>query len=233
MKLAAPYVALVVALGCGHTRNATYVQLREEGGANTYVAGAAGSGLSQSLACHEAVTRAVEALAEKFADENQDTGKELKKDLGVEDGRPLLYRYARGAAIDAAVQDVSFDPIEHLCMATIRWRPPVFVRDAVVAYAAKLRESENAAGSPAAVPAPTAPAPQPAPAPVAPPRALVWDASAKYYQAKVGDTNATVAFSVTNTTITNVVIRSVRTSCALPQLTEASTACARSKSKAA
>lgn len=42
---------------------------------------------------------------------------------------------------------------------------------------------------------------------------LVWDKPAKTYQAQAGETNAFFVFSVTNVSSTNVLIRSVRTSC--------------------
>jgi mono/diheme cytochrome c family protein len=42
---------------------------------------------------------------------------------------------------------------------------------------------------------------------------LVWDQPSKEYAAKSGETNVTFTFAVTNVAATNVVIRSVRTSC--------------------
>jgi hypothetical protein len=42
---------------------------------------------------------------------------------------------------------------------------------------------------------------------------LAWDAVTKEYQAKLGDTNAIITYSVTNLTTSNVTIRSVRPSC--------------------
>ena len=44
-------------------------------------------------------------------------------------------------------------------------------------------------------------------------KALVWDAEAKEYTAKAGQTNATLAFSVTNASPSDVVIHRVRSSC--------------------
>ena len=30
--------------------------------------------------------------------------------------------------MNSAVQNVKFDPIEHLCMAQVNWTPPVFIK---------------------------------------------------------------------------------------------------------
>lgn len=139
------YAAAV--FGCGHTRTATHVEILDEGGDNTYVSGAAGSGLNQSLACRQAVTRAVDALADRFTRENSGVGKAVSSEMGLNEGAPLLHRYARVEALSAAIQDVHYDPLEHLCLATVRWRPPVFIKDAVLAFANEVRRQELAAES--------------------------------------------------------------------------------------
>lgn len=155
----------VAGFACGHTRPATYVELLEQGGAPLYVAGAAGSGLNQSLACNMAVGRAVTALAEKFAD-NDDLEEEVAEALDVDDAKAFLFRYARDAALGAAVQDVQFDPVEHLCMATIRWQPPAFPKEAVLKLAEQIRRAE--AGGPPPTNAPAAAVSSPAPVPASP-----------------------------------------------------------------
>jgi cytochrome c5 len=50
-------------------------------------------------------------------------------------------------------------------------------------------------------------------APAVDARELVWDATTKEYEAKIGDTKAVVSFSLTNLTPSEVVIRAVRPSC--------------------
>lgn len=176
-------VLVVVALGSAHvacrtTKPGTHVELVDQDGAKTYVAGAAGPGMNQGAACGTAVNRAVAAIALRFAQENDDVADEVAEAVGVDDGEVFLQRYAKAAALDAAVQDIKFDPIDHLCMATVRWKPPIFVKDAVLQYAERLKAAEAAAArpqeQPAAAPtqASTAPAPStppPAAQPVAPP----------------------------------------------------------------
>jgi len=156
------------------------------------VGGAAGIGSNQGLACGQAVSRAVGAIAITFADKNDDIAEDVAKSVGVSDGRIFLQRYAKETAMEAAVQDVQFDPIEHLCVASIRWTPPVFVKEAMLKYAEAVKRQElgsppavrtaESATAPASTPPPTAapapaaatpaptvvstPAPVPAPAPI-------------------------------------------------------------------
>jgi hypothetical protein len=161
--------ASFVLAACGHSRPATHVELVDEGGGKTWVAGAAGSGLNKSLACEMALSRSVQALAEKYADEGGLTD-DVGKALNLDDAKPLVYRYAHDAALGAAVQDMQFDPVEHLCMAVIRWRPPAFAKDAIIQFAEKVRQAElggheTQAAPPASAAAPAAPAPVAAPPP--------------------------------------------------------------------
>jgi hypothetical protein len=164
-----------VLAACAHTQPGTYVELIDKGGTTVYVAGAAAPGMNQSLACTGAVSRSVAAIALKFAQKNDNLGDDIAKATGAESGEVFLQRYAKASAQDGAVQDVQFDPTKHLCMATIRWTPPVFVKDAVLKYAEKVKREElGASGAPAAQPAAAAPAAprataQAAPVPVAPP----------------------------------------------------------------
>ncbi|MEO5802636.1 MAG: DUF1573 domain-containing protein [Verrucomicrobiota bacterium] len=69
---------------------------------------------------------------------------------------------------------------------------------------------------PSPAPAP-APVPVPAPAPQAPPPpaepSLVWDASEKTYEAKVGEATAPFVFSFTNVSSGEVIITNLQTSC--------------------
>ncbi|MBI5510039.1 MAG: hypothetical protein HY903_14880 [Deltaproteobacteria bacterium] len=171
--------AALTSFGCSHTSPGTHVEIVDKDGAISYVSGAAGIGTNQSLACGQAVSRAVAAVALKFADKNDDIAEDVAKEVGAEDGRVFMQRYAKATAMDAAVQDVQFDPVEHVCVASIRWTPPVFVKEAIRKYAEAIKRDElgepaapKAAPAPAASaspgPAPTA-APAAAPAPAAPP----------------------------------------------------------------
>ena len=172
--------ALVVG-GCRHTQPGTHVEMVEKGGQNVYVAGAAAPGTNKSIACRGAVARAVAAISLRFAQEHSDEADAVAEAVGASDGQVFMERYAKDDALSAAVQDLEFDPGQHLCMATVRWTPPIFVKDAVLKYAEKLKQEEMgggasasvappAAGQPATSTAPTAPAaPPPAAVSVAPP----------------------------------------------------------------
>jgi hypothetical protein len=95
-----------------------------------------------------AVSRAVTALAEKYADDHGDLADDVGEAVGA-DGKPFVYRYARDSALDGAVQDVQFDPVEHVCMAVVRWRPPSFAKDAVVKFAEQVKRAELGQSTPA------------------------------------------------------------------------------------
>lgn len=158
---------------CRTTKPGTHVEVVEKGGNKVYVSGAAGPGTNKSIACRGAVSRAAAAIALRFAQDFDDVGDQVAEEVGAADGEVFLQGYAKEQVIDAAVQDITFDPVEHLCMATVRWTPPVFVKDAVSKYAHRLRAEELAAAEgPAAsaqAPAAAAPAdPAPAAAPAAP-----------------------------------------------------------------
>lgn len=148
--------------GCGHAKPGTHVEVLDEAGDNIYVGGAAASGTNKSIACRAAVQRSVDAVSLKFVDENDDVADDVADAVGVSDGRPVLRRYARQKALDAAVQDVRFDPSNHICMATIRWKPPIFVKEAVIKAAQEIKRRELGGGEASAARAKTAPATVPA-----------------------------------------------------------------------
>ena len=60
-------LAFVGAVGCIHTKPGTHVELVDQDGGKLYVAGAAAPGVSQSIACRAAVSRAAAAVAHRFA----------------------------------------------------------------------------------------------------------------------------------------------------------------------
>lgn len=138
------FVAAMALIGCRTTKPATEVRLVDNGGQQVYVGGAAGPGLSQSAACTTAVNRAVRAIALRFAQENDSEADDIADAVGVKDGAVFMERFARDSALNAAVQDVQFDPADHLCLATVRWTPPVFVEQAVLKYAERLKAAELA-----------------------------------------------------------------------------------------
>ena len=172
-----PTISLLVAaaslVGCSHTAPGTHVEVVDKEGAISYVGGAAGIGKNQSLACEQAVSRAVTAIAQMFGDKNDGIADDVAKEVGVEDGRIFMQRYAKASALDSAVHDVQFDPVEHVCMATVTWAPPVFVKEAILKYAEAIKRQElggDAKPDPVVAPA-SAPAPAPAPVPAAAPPA--------------------------------------------------------------
>lgn len=134
-------LGIVCALGCATTQPGTHVEVLSEGGAPSYVGGAAAPGLNKSEACGGAVARAVSAIADRFAQDNEELGDEIAKGSGATSGTALLHGYAKDAAGGAAVSDVQFDPIDHLCMATVRWKPALFVKDEVIAFAQRAKGS--------------------------------------------------------------------------------------------
>lgn len=162
-------LGLVGLVGCRTTKPGTHVEVMDEGGAKVYVAGAAGPGMNQGLACDTAVSRSVAAIALRFTQDNDDLADDVAKEVGVEDGKVFLERFARAKLQTASVQDTRFNPAEHLCMATVRWTPPVFVKQAVSEYAAEVKAAEYAAMHPND--GQTAPAPTPAPGQTPPPAA--------------------------------------------------------------
>lgn len=188
-SLWAAVLTLATVAGCAAAKPGTHVELVDQDGRAVYVAGAVAPGVNQSLACNAAVNRALQAIGDKFAAENDDLGDDIADAMGASSGEIFLQRYAKDSALDAAVQDVQFNPTEHMCMATIRWTPDVFLKEQVVkhAQAMKARElgqaPEGAAGAQpaqaAAQPAISAPVATPPPAPVsvapavaAPPQAV-------------------------------------------------------------
>lgn len=162
------FVVLGLAAGCRHTRPGTHVELVETDGTPTYVSGAAAAGQNKSIACTAAVGRTVAAIALRFAQENDDIGDDIAEAVGASDGEVFLQRYAKATAEHAAVQNVQFDPVEHLCMATVRWKPPVFLKDALLKFAEDMKAAETAGPSQPAAEASAPKAVESAPAPVAP-----------------------------------------------------------------
>lgn len=178
--LALNVLAWVALSACAHSIPGTHVELVDRGGSHVYVGGAAGPGVSQGVACDLAVQRAVQAIAERFAADQSDVAARVAKAVGVENGRVFLERYVHEAAGDATVHDVRFDPIDHFCLVTVNWTPPLFVEKAVLAYAHRLEAAEvgssegsakraaPGAGQAAAAPAAAAPSaatpPPPTPA---------------------------------------------------------------------
>jgi len=168
--------------GCVKTKVATHVEVVDRGGEKTYVAGAHAPGVSQTVACRGAVRRSVSAISLRFLQDFEDLGDDIAKAVGASDGAAILQRYATDAALDGAIQDIKFDPGKHACLATVSWTPPVFLKDAVVAYAQGLREQEGASrqapieespaassrGSSSSSPAVSGPAPIPANPPSVP-----------------------------------------------------------------
>ena len=128
--------------GCIHTKAGTHVEILDQDGKRLYVAGAAGPGVSQSIACKNAVQRAAAAVAHRFAQEEDGIGDDVAKAMGTSDGAPFLYGYANHTVMHSTVQDVTFDPGQSLCMATVRWQPPVFLKDAILKFAQGMKQRE-------------------------------------------------------------------------------------------
>jgi len=165
-RLMVASLLLALAVGCTHTKAGTHVELVEQDGVKVYVSGAAGPGLSKTIACRAAVRRAAAAIGHRFAQEFDGVGDDIADELGASDGKPFLYEFANAQVLDAAVQDISFDPSQSLCLATVRWKPPVFIKDAVLAFGKRMKDAEmNAAGAKKVVEAKPSTAVSAAPAP--------------------------------------------------------------------
>jgi hypothetical protein len=136
--------ALVLGTSCTHTKEGTHVEMISMDGRDAYVAGAAGMGLSKSVACRQAIGRAARAVAHRFAQEHDDLGEEVAEELGAGEGAPFLYGYVNQQIVAAPVQDISYDHSDHSCLATVRWQPPVFLKEALMAYGRALKEQETA-----------------------------------------------------------------------------------------
>ena len=166
------FILGIALTGCIHTKAGTHVELLDQDGKRLYVAGAAGPGISQSIACKKAVQRAAAAVAHRFAQEEDSIGDDVAEAMDASDGAPFLYGYANHTVMHSTVQDVTFDPGQSLCMATVRWQPPVFLKEAILKFAKgmKQRELEEAdtvaeaeAGRPVGAVDPSAPATAAAP----------------------------------------------------------------------
>ncbi|MEO1482341.1 MAG: hypothetical protein AAFU77_09575 [Myxococcota bacterium] len=153
---------LIAALfaACRSTLPASDVQLIDKGGQTVYFAGAAAPGMSKTVACEKAVNRSVRAIALRFAQEHDDEADDIAEAVGAEDGEVFMQRFAKDSALNGAVDNVDYDPRDHLCKATVRWTPPIFLKEAVMKYAEQMKEAELS-GQTAA----TAPVQKSAPAP--------------------------------------------------------------------
>ncbi len=135
--------ALVLGTSCTHTKEGTHVEMISMDGRDAYVAGAAGVGLSKSVACRQAISRAARAVAHRFAQEQKDLGEEVADELGAGEGAPFLYGYVNQQVVEAPVQEVSYDNSEHSCLATVRRQPPEFLKEALMTYGRALKEQET------------------------------------------------------------------------------------------
>ncbi len=176
--------ALLVASGaCRSTTPGTAVEVTTQGGEKVYVAGAVGQGINEDVACRMAVQRSVNSMAEEFAHENDDIGDDVADAVGVKDGKAFLIRFAKHDAQGADIINKKFNPAAHRCDIALRWKPPIFVMEAVQQYAEALKAGElaktpsapevaAASAAPAASAASGSPAapstPPPAPSSVAP-----------------------------------------------------------------
>lgn len=140
---------VTVGSACVHTKAGTHVEVIEMNGRQGYVSGAAGVGKSKTASCAMAVRRAAKAVAHRFAQEQSGLGDELAEELEIEDGAALLYEYVNRVIVSAPVKGLSYDPMDHSCMAVVRWQPPVFLKKAVLRYAEGLVEAEAPSASPA------------------------------------------------------------------------------------
>lgn len=161
-------LTLAALTGCIHTKAGTHVEIIDQDGKRLYVSGAAGPGISQTIACKNAVQRAASAVAHRFAQEESGIGDDVAEAMGASDGAPFLYGYANHTVMHSTVQDVSFDPGASLCMATVRWQPPVFLKEAIVKFALgmkqrELEEADTVAAAEAGRPVEETPATGPAP----------------------------------------------------------------------
>ncbi|MEM6531464.1 MAG: hypothetical protein AAF654_02510 [Myxococcota bacterium] len=151
--------ALCVA--CRSTLPATDVQLIEKGGQTVYFAGAAAPGMGKTVACEKAINRSVRAIALRFAQEHDDEADDIAEAVGASDGEVFMQRFAKDSALNGAVDNVDYDPRDHLCKATVRWTPPVFLKEAVMKYAEQMKQAELSGETSATAPvrkaAPAAP----------------------------------------------------------------------------
>ena len=136
------FLLMASLVGCIHSKAGTHVEILEQDGKDLYVAGAAGPGLSQTIACKHAVQRAAAAVAHRFAQEQSGIGDDVAEELGTSDGSAFLYGYANHTVMHSTVQDVTFDPGASLCLATVRWQPPVFLKDAILKFAKGMKTRE-------------------------------------------------------------------------------------------
>ncbi len=141
-------LALVLGTGCRSSRPGTHVEIVERGGQKTYFGGAAAQGMSKSASCPVAVRRAVNAIALRFAQDNDGLADDIAEELGVSDGAVFLQRYAKDKAQGASVKNVDHSPTEYYCQAAVHWVPPVFVKEAVTKYALAMRDKELGAAQP-------------------------------------------------------------------------------------
>ena len=135
-------LALLTSMACSHSIPGTHVEVLNKSGTMTYVGGAAGQAKAKSQACQMAVLRSTNAIADEFANREQKVAEAIAKSLDLSDGRPLLAQYAKKQVLDAAVQEVKYNPADFTCMASVRWKAPVFVKDAVMKYAHEAKERE-------------------------------------------------------------------------------------------
>jgi len=140
-------VTCVLATACRHTKPGTHVEVINKDGSRIYMAGAVAPGVSQSQACPNAIKRAVAAAALRFTQDFSEIGDELADELGASDGEPLLNRYAKAQLMDASVQDIDFEPMNHRCMATVRWKAPLFLQDALRDFSKGLKSAATNASS--------------------------------------------------------------------------------------
>ncbi|MEZ4272547.1 MAG: hypothetical protein R3C68_14300 [Myxococcota bacterium] len=73
-------------VACTPTKPGAHVELVHKGGQSVYVSGAAGPGISRSIACRAAIQRSVAAIAQRFAYENRQIGAKIAKEVGASDG---------------------------------------------------------------------------------------------------------------------------------------------------
>ncbi len=159
------FALLAFSAACAHTKPGTHVEVLEENGEKIYVAGAAGPGMGQNLACGTAVNRSVAAIAQRFVQDNEELAEDVARALKVEDGRPFLAGFAKADAESATVTDKQFDPIDKVCMVTVRWKPPLFAKQAVLAFAEQVKAAELERAAPEKTHSDAAPSQAGTPAP--------------------------------------------------------------------
>ena len=169
MRISALWLLVAVSgfVGCRHTLPGTHVEVVDKGGEKVYHSGAANVGHNRLTACGGAHKRVVAAIALRFAQENDDLADDVADAVGVSDGEVFLQKYAKSEARTIGARDEEFDPIEHVCMVTVTWKAPIFVKEAITEFAEKIKRAElgGSPDAPPAAPAPASTAPA-APAPV-------------------------------------------------------------------